>query len=171
MSKILVAYSTAAGSTAEVAEAIGQELSSANGIVDLLPAREVRDLHPYQAVVLGTGIRAGRPYRETLKFVERHHGALSRVPVAYFIVCMTMKEDTPKNREQVDAYADQLRAAAPQVRPLDVGYFGGRMDFKRLPLLLRLIVKAMKEQEGDFRDWEAIRAWAAGVRSDLVAQK
>jgi len=29
------------------------------------------------------------------------------------------------------------------------------------------MMKAMKKPEGDFRDWEAIRAWADGVRPAL----
>jgi menaquinone-dependent protoporphyrinogen IX oxidase len=34
-------------------------------------------------------------------------------------------------------------------------------------LALKLMMKAMKKPEGDFRDWEAIRAWADGVRPAL----
>jgi len=35
-------------------------------------------------------------------------------------------------------------------------------------LALRLMMKAMKRPEGDFRDWEAIRARADGVRPALL---
>ena len=34
-------------------------------------------------------------------------------------------------------------------------------------LPLKLMMKAMKKPEGDFRDWEAIHAWATGLRSAL----
>ena len=44
MTKLLIAYTTAAGSTAEVAEAIGQELAPENGTVDVRPAKEVTTL-------------------------------------------------------------------------------------------------------------------------------
>jgi menaquinone-dependent protoporphyrinogen oxidase len=163
VNKVLIAYTTAAGSTAEVAQAIGQEISGSNGTVDVFKTKEVKDLSPYRAVIVGTGIRAGQVYRDTLAFLERHQAALSRVPVACFVVCMTMKDGTEENRCQVETYVDQMREKAPQVQPLEVGLFAGKMDFKALPLPLKLIVKAMKSEEGDFRDWDAIREWAASI--------
>lgn len=168
MTKLLIAYTTAAGSTAEVAEAIGQEMAQGNGTVDVRPTKEVANLDGYSAVVVGTGIRAGKVYRDTLAFLERHQAALAGLPVAYFVVCLTMAEDTEENRREVETYVDQMRQKAPQVQPVDVGLFAGKMDLQTLPWLLRLLLKAMKrDEEGDFRDWDAIRAWAAGLRPAL----
>ncbi|MGC9347489.1 MAG: flavodoxin domain-containing protein [Anaerolineae bacterium] len=164
--RILVAYSTAAGSTAEVAEAIGDAIEGIE--VDVRRARQVKDVSPYKAVILGSGIRAGRVYREALNFLERHQAALRQMPVAYFVVCLTMMEDTEENRCEVEAYVDQMRQAAPQVEPVEVGLFGGKMDFKELSLPIRLIIKAMKTPEGDFRDWDAIRAWAKELKPKLT---
>jgi menaquinone-dependent protoporphyrinogen oxidase len=166
--KILVAYSSAAGSTAEVAEAVARAISGGNGGVDVLRTKDVKDLSPYRAVVVGTGIRAGRVYRDALTFLGRHHDALSQVHVAYFIVCMTMKDDTQESRSQVETYVDQMRARAPRVEPLGVGLFAGKMDFETLPFPLRWILKAMRQEQGDYRDWDAIKAWAAGVRPALI---
>ena len=42
------------------------------------------------------------------------------------------------------------------------------MEYIKLPLPLRLMMKAMKKEEGDFRDWDAIRAWATGLRPALL---
>jgi menaquinone-dependent protoporphyrinogen oxidase len=166
--KILVAYATAAGSTGEVAEAVGQVLRDENTAVDVRRAKDVTDVSPYRAVVVGTAVRAGRAYQEAVAFVERYQQALSQVPVAYFVVCMTMQEDTEEKRAEASAYLDQLREKAPAVEPVDKGLFGGVMDYSKLPLLLRLIVKAMKKQEGDFRNWEAIRTWAMNLRPTLL---
>ena len=165
---ILVAYATQAGSTGEVAEAVGEALREDNTPVDVRRAKEVSDVSAYRAVVLGTGIRAGRVYREAVGFLQRHQDALSKVPVAYFVVCMTMQDDTEENRRVVEAYLDPVREKVPQVRPVDVGLFGGVMNFKVLPLLLRLLVKVMKSPEGDFRDWEAVREWATSLRPALL---
>ena len=42
MSRILIAYSTMAGSTVEVAQAVGEEIAKSGAQVDVLPIREVR---------------------------------------------------------------------------------------------------------------------------------
>ena len=166
--EVLVAYATGCGSAAEVAEAIGEELRAGRE-VDVRPVAEVSDLAGYGAVVLGSGIRAGRWLPQAVAFVEKNQEALSRMPVAYFIVCLTMREDTEENRSTVAAYLDAVREKSPQVQPVDVGLFAGAMDSRKLPFLLRLVVKAMKAPQGDFRDWEAIRAWAARVSTALAS--
>lgn len=168
--KILVAYGSWAGSTARVAEIIGQVLSEDGTAVDVLPAKEVTDLSAYRAAVVGAAIRAGQLHRAALAFIKEHQGALSQIPVAYFVVCMTMREDTKENRCKVDAYLNPAREQAPDVKPVDVGLFAGALDPSKLGLLPRLIMKAMKAEAADSLDPEAIRAWANGLRSALSAQ-
>jgi menaquinone-dependent protoporphyrinogen oxidase len=166
--RILVAYATAAGSTGEVAEAIGEALRDGGAAVDVRRAKEVGDVSGYAAVVVGTGVRAGRPYQEALSFVEKNQQALGGVPVAYFLVCMTMEQDTEENRNEAETFLTPVLEAAPGIEPVAVGLFGGAMDYGKLPLPLRLVMKAMKRPEGDARDWEAIGAWASELRPKLL---
>ena len=168
--KILVAYGSWAGSTARAAEIIGEVLREDGTAVDVLPAKEVTDLSAYRAAVVGTAIRAGQMHRAALAFLKEQQGALSQMPVAYFVVCLTMREDTEENRCTVDAYLNPAREQAPQVQPVDVGLFAGALLFKKLGFLPRLILKVMKAEEGDTLDPDAIRTWASGLRSALSAQ-
>ena len=170
MSKILVTYGTAAHSTREVAEAVAQELERGNGRqVDLLPARKVSSLAGYEAVVVGSGVRAGRVYRETTTFLERYATELPKLPTAFFVVCLTMQEDTPENRREAGAYLEQMGAAVPMAQPAATELFGGLLDLSRLPWPLRIVMKLRKETPGDYRDWEAIHAWAASLPAALSA--
>jgi len=163
--KILVAYASRCGSTGEVAEAIGQVLCDAGAAVDVRLAKNVTDVSPYRAVIVGSAIRMGRWLPEAVGFVETHREPLSRVPVAYFLSCMTLEDDTEEKRRTVAIYLDPVREI---VQPVDVGLFAGAMDYDKLPFIFRLMMKTLGTPEGDFRDWEGIRAWADGLRPALL---
>jgi menaquinone-dependent protoporphyrinogen oxidase len=45
--------------------------------------------------------------------------------------------------------------------------FHGNIDRDKLNLAEKLIVKAVKGEFGDFRDWDAIRNWASDVAGAL----
>ncbi|NBD36801.1 MAG: flavodoxin, partial [Chloroflexi bacterium] len=157
-----------------VAEAVGEALRAANAEVDVLRPKEVRALDAYDAVIVGMSVHAGKLPRTIRKFVKRHHHALAQRPVAYFLVSLTMAEDTPENRKRALAYLDPLREAAPQVHPVSTGLFAGAVlaegeDFDRLFPLTKIPVKAMAEDTPDHRDWEAIRAWAMEVAPELMS--
>jgi len=128
--KLLVAYATKAGSTAEVAEALGEELRRAGAEVDVRLAKDVKDLKHYSAVIVGSGIRMGQLSSDATKFVEKNQEALKQVPVAYFVVCMTMKDDTEENHRTVEAYLDPV---CEIVEPLDKGLFAGAMNYSNYP--------------------------------------
>jgi menaquinone-dependent protoporphyrinogen oxidase len=53
---ILVTYASKNGATAEIAEKIGEALRHAGLQADVLPVSGVRDLNPYQAVILGSAV-------------------------------------------------------------------------------------------------------------------
>ena len=160
--KVLIAYASRAGSTAEVAEAIGHVLKGGGIPVDVLPAGQVANVSIYLALILGSAIRMGRWLPEATRLVERSQATLAGMPTAFFSVCLTMQKDTSENRRTVEDY---MRPVLQKVRPSSIGLFGGKMDYSRLGFLDRLIVSKMKKvPEGDYRDWTAIRTWAVKVR-------
>jgi menaquinone-dependent protoporphyrinogen oxidase len=168
-SRVLVAYASKCGSTGGVAEAIGQTLHEMGASVDVRLAGNMKDLTPYRAIVLGSAIRMGRWLPEAVDFVKRHQDALSRVRCAYFVVCLTMKDDTPENRSKVLAYLDPVQKEAPKIQPTATGLFPGAVDFANLSFVLRSVLKAKGAREGDFRDWAAIKAWSAEVGRAFLA--
>jgi menaquinone-dependent protoporphyrinogen oxidase len=166
MSKILVTYASKAGSTGEVAEAVAKVFCDAGATVDVRPVKEVSDLSGYQAVVVGSAIRMGAWLSEATSFVKTHKATLSQMPVAYFQVCEAVKKNTDEARKTAGAYLDPVRAL---LEPAAVGLFAGKMDFGKLSWLDRNIAKVTGSVEGDWRNWEAIRAWAEEIRPTLIA--
>jgi menaquinone-dependent protoporphyrinogen oxidase len=161
--RILVAYASGSGSTAEVAEFVGQALDAKDVTVDVRPAHELSDIEAYSAVVLGSSVRLGRWLPEAVRFVERHHERLAQIPVAYFTTCLTMRDDTGDNRRVVLGYLQPVLRLSPEIRPVGLGLFAGSLS----PGLQA--ISPGPGPYGDFRDWEAIRAWALEIRPALIA--
>jgi menaquinone-dependent protoporphyrinogen oxidase len=161
--KVLVAYASKYGSTGGVADAIGKELCKRGAAVDVCMLKNIGDLNPYRGVVVGSAIYRGKWLPEAVDFVERNRGVLRQVPVAYFLVCITMCEPTEENRRKVLAYLDPVLKAVPQVQPLKIGAFAGALDYSNLSWPIKVIMKLKGAPEGDFRNWDVLRAWATGL--------
>lgn len=158
--RVLIAYGTKAGSTAEIAMHMGEIAAKNRLAVDVLPVEKVTDLSPYRTVILGSAIRTGNLLPEVMTFIEKNQAALQQKAFSVFIVCMTLQEDTEENRKKVSAYLDPVRAL---VKPASEGIFAGVMDPSKLKILERLIILAMGAPSGDFRKWDQVSAWAGSV--------
>jgi menaquinone-dependent protoporphyrinogen oxidase len=188
--KLLVAYATMAGSTAEVAQAVGEVLAASGLQVEVSPIDALGDLQGYDAVVVGAPMIMGW-HRSALRFLRRNRDALKRVPLAIFVTAISLTETgessvdgvaltvdprlfkSPRTSEGLglrERYATLanycrpiLRAARP-ARPVSIGVFAGRLEYGRLKwwavVFAMVIVQAAA---GDRRNWEAIRGWAASL--------
>ena len=168
VNKILVAYATKCGSTEEVAQAIGRVLANGGAEVDVMPVQKVKDLAPYSAVVLGTCIRMSKPIREVMFFARKHRRALNERPVALFSVGLGPRNKTPEGDQ---AAAEFIRPLEEIVKPAKLGLFAGKVDHSKLGFPMRLIAKKDDTgtlAEGDWRDWDAIEAWAQELAPELV---
>jgi len=156
--KILLAYGTMAGSTAEVAQAIAEELTQAGAQVDVAPVESVEDLSGYDAVVVGTAVRKFRILGKTKRFLKKHRNALSQVPVAYYLVCLVMREELPENIEKATQFAKPMLETQ---EPVSLGLFGGCIRHEKMTDPSGRVLRFLPEQ--DHRDWDKIRAWAREI--------
>jgi len=161
--KVLIAYGTAAGSTAEVAQAIGKEMEKAGAAVDVKPVESVENINGYDAVVVGSSVRAFHILSKTRRFMRKHKRALRGIPAAYFLVCLTMGEDTPDNVKKAIGYAKPMIKIK---EPLDLGLFGGCLKHDTLKGAFAKAMSSVPEQ--DHRDWDKIRAWGREILPKLV---
>jgi menaquinone-dependent protoporphyrinogen oxidase len=163
--KVLLAYASKAGSTSDAAVIIGKALAEQGAIVDVKPAGSVKDVSGYDAFVIGTAIRAGKPVGDFTSFISKNRSILNAKPAAIFLVCMTLSKDTPETRKEVEKY---FASAKKLITPKAEGYFAGRMDYSKLTPMTKYIVKNMvKVPEGDFMNEAELKAWAKEIFSKL----
>ena len=164
--RVLVTYGTKYGATAEIAEKIGQVLRQAGLQADILPADRAGDPSAYQAVVLGSGVYIGRWRKEAVKFVQQNEDVLASKPVWLFSSGPTGKGD-PVELVQGWRFPGSLQASIDKIQPRDIAVFHGAVDLERLNFIEKWMLKNVKSPAGDFRDWQAIAAWAETIAAEL----
>lgn len=162
---VLVAYGSKTGSTAEIAARIGAVLRGEGFEVAVLDAGAVTDIGPYGAVVLGSALYALRWRKEVVALLKRHREELSEREVWLFHSGPVGDDINESDRDQqlpanVAKLAARIGAHGPQT-------FGGRMLPGGGDRLYRLVARTTGA--GDWRDWEAIEAWARLVADRLRA--
>jgi menaquinone-dependent protoporphyrinogen oxidase len=164
--KILVAYASKYGATAEIAKRIGERLEEEGLEVKVLPAEKLKEVASYGAVVLGSAVYAGQWRKEAADFLQANEQALKEMPVWLFSSGPT-GEGNPVELMKGWRFPESLQAVADRVDPRETAFFMGDIDMKRLNLPERMIVKAIKAPTGDYRDWDSIEAWAGSIADQL----
>ena len=194
MKPILVTYATMAGSTAEVAQAVAEEMERAGLEVDVLPMATVGDLAGYAGVVVGGPMIMGW-HREARRFLKAHRRALQHIPLAVFVTAISLTQPEERVVDSVPVFVDEklpkppaqpgrlsfreryaqlpryvrpILAAARPARPVSIGLFAGRLEYGRLkPWAVMFVMTIIQAPAGDRRNWAAIREWAAGLPAVL----
>jgi menaquinone-dependent protoporphyrinogen oxidase len=164
---VLVAYATRLGSTHGIAERVAARLSSHGLTATVEDVESVSDVRRFDAVVLGSAVYAGSLLDHAVDFADRHREALVGRPVWLFCsgpVGHLATSFDPAAPGEIDDLARLLAARGTRVfagaldrRTIDRGGFGFGERF-----IARRFVP-----EGDYRNWEAIDAWADEIATAL----
>lgn len=166
MSKILVAYASADGSTAEVATAVGRRLTSLGFVTDVVDIEVNPDPSRYDAIIVGSAIHNGAllpasvawvgAWKPVLESRRNWLFSLGFGPVLHGPIGGIFRRMVPP---EVAAVRDALKAE--EYRP-----FAGA--FSRPPeRRLRLLIWLMGASYGDHRDWAQINEWADSIARRL----
>ncbi len=164
--RILVTYATRHHTTIDVAAGIAGELSKSTAEVTLAPVTDVTDVSTYNAFVIGSAIRIGAWLPEALDFVRVHRQTLNQHPTAIFAVCLTLSDDTPRQRRVAESYLDPV---CDLITPRSKGLFAGSANPDHLTWLERVIMRITGYAPGEYRDWQAIQQWAQSLLPLLLA--
>lgn len=166
-SKILVTYASRYGATAEIAEKIGAVLRQAGLQADVIAVGSARDLNAYQAVILGSAVYIGKWQKEAEVFLKANEKALANRPVWLFSSGPTGEGD-PVQLVEGKRLPAALQPVADCIRPRDVAVFHGNIDLEKVNFIEKWAIKnIVKKPFGDFRHWDTITAWAAGIADSL----
>jgi menaquinone-dependent protoporphyrinogen oxidase len=160
---ILVTDASKHGATEEIAERITSTLRQLGETAEVRPIHNVENLAKYEGVVLGSAIYYGSWLKEATEFVRHHQAELSARPVWLFSVgpLGTEVKDTEEQPKELAEFR--------QIIPLrGHALFFGALDHHQLSFAERMVVKAVRAPEGDFRDWKAVEEWAATIARELA---
>ncbi len=174
---VLVAYATRHGATAGIAEHIASTIAGHGLSTQTTSVEQVKTLDEYDAVVLGGAAYMFHWLKPAVAFAKKHRKELAARPVWLF-------SSGPLGTDTVDAEGnDVLEASRPKefemltalLRPRGERVFFGAYDPQARPIGLgERITRHMPATRnafpaGDFRDWDAIGAWAEQIAADLTA--
>ncbi len=189
---VLIAYTTNCGSTAEVAQAIGNTLTGAGVGVKVQRFEEVTQVEGYAAAIIGAPMILGW-HRAAIRFVKRQQPALSQIPVALFFTALSLTQTAaalpdpvvvdpelakpPARAERLSFkeryttpanYMRPVFRAAPALKPVSIAFFGGKLELYKLkPWQLLFVSLIIQATPGDRRNWPAIERWTASLPTQL----
>jgi menaquinone-dependent protoporphyrinogen oxidase len=171
---ILVAYASKYGATQGIAECIAQKLVASGLEAHACPIKAAGDLAGYEAFVIGGAAYMGSWLKDASEFVRRNETILATRPTWLF-------SSGPLGTATTDAQGRDIFAASepkefPElkeaVKPRGVRVFFGALDPSKLGFSERAIRRLPAGRallpEGDFRDWNAIEAWAESIAHELA---
>lgn len=154
--RVRVAYATRNGSTAEIAQAIGKELTIEGHTVDVAEIKTISTLADYNAVVIGGPLYMGSLDGSVGKFIAKHQEHLLKLPVAAFAAGLAPKNPDPN---AITMAMDALKKSMGPITPVASVLFAGKLDPAKVNFVMRKFLEMAKIPAGDFRDWDAIAAW------------
>lgn len=158
--RVLVAYGTKRGSTAGIADIIGETLREDGIEADVLPAGRAGEVATYDAVVLGGALYAMRWHRDARRFARHHAKEIGQHPVWLF-------SSGPIDHSAEERDIPPVKSTAAAMKQLHArGHvtFGGRLDAGARGFIAS---RMAKNTNGDFRNPERIKAWAHGIATEL----
>ena len=165
--KVLVTTASRHGSTAQIAEAIGDVLGSRGFEVTVAPPADVAALSEFEAVVLGSAVYMGHWLAPATGLAHRIGAELAGKPVWLF-TSGPVGSRSSKFAQQMDVDPVELQAVQEATGAREHKRFSGKLDRHNLQGLQRVGLSLFRGLQGDFRDWKAVRDWAASIADQLA---
>lgn len=173
MTKILIAYASAKGSTRGVAGRIAERCGAAGFDVKMFPAVESPGHEWFDAVILGSAIHDMDWLPSAAVVVDRRRVEVKTQPVWAFSVATWGETSTllsTRLTRRIRKSATEPRTVTKLRKSADMRdhrRFAGALTRGDWPLVGRIVFKIMGGRYSDARDWADIDAWADKITEQL----
>ena len=196
-----MAYDTTSGTTAEIAEILCEEFLKRGLKAEANHVDEVDGLSSYDAVIVGSPIRTAQCTSKIKRFLKRNADVLAGLPTACYFSCLSVItlagkpllnipiyadpsfDMRPRQRKEMNffeylhtsyCYVTQFSKLTPNVEPVSIAFFKGRLDFSRINLMQRMLMTVALRlsdeiQKGEFLSPRAARTWAEELHARFTS--
>ena len=179
MSHVLVLYHSYDEQTARIAERIAERIGRAGHRVALerFDGKAVRDLQPFDGVVVGAAVRYGHHDRSLEAALEKRSAQLSNRHGAFFSVCLSA--GGPGGKPAIaQGYIDAFRQHTGW-KPDEATSIAGALRYSRYGFFVKLMMKLIVAHAGgetdssrdyEYTDWAVVDRFAEAFAERLQAQ-
>ena len=134
------------------------------------------DLSRFQAVLVGSPIRAQGYLRPVVRFVQAHRTELARLPALFFSVGLAVLSKIGDGRAQTMRIVEKL-VAETGWHPRRIELVAGALPYTRYNVLVRFVMRRISKKEGgdtetlrdyEYTDWGAVDRFAANLVEEVV---
>ncbi len=178
MIKVAILYGTTEGQTAKIAQHMAARLRAAGHQADVLHVADLHDdlsLGDYGGALIGASIHEGHHQRYVVRWVKQHREALTRMPTAWFTVCLAINSVHDKDRAEAAAYPQRMTEQTG-LSPTRSAVFAGALKYTEYSWLKRLVMKQIVKAEGgstdttqdhEYTDWAKVDAFTDAFVADI----
>src|SRR5215218_4374642 len=165
LTRVLIAFGSKHGSTAEIAEAVARELRRRGLSTDCRAASDVNDLSGYDAIVLGSAVYMKRWQHDARRLLHKHRDELAVRGLWIF-------SSGPFGEHPDLGWAESPKVVnqAERLGVREHVVFGGRLPTQPNGLIEKAMVRDTPPEFADLRDWDEIRRWARAIAGHVLAE-
>lgn len=170
LKKIFVIYSTLSGCTTTIAKRIGVDLIAYGARPFVVSVEEMPHIaSDADAVIFGSGMRMGKFHKDAREWLMANVDTFSQLPTAFFSV--GLRPASPQANGMVQAERD-LDAAVTSLggtlHPVSSVVLPGWKRSEGFNTMEKLALRVYPLEDGDYRDWDKVDAWAREVAPVLL---
>ncbi|MCM2369707.1 flavodoxin domain-containing protein [Aporhodopirellula aestuarii] len=170
--RAVVIYATCEGQTERIAKRIALTLNEHGVAADTFDVTKTSvtelAIESYEAVVLGSPLHYGEHDRRVVWCIQENHHYLSKIPNAFFTVCLRILDERPDEQKTVDEAVSKLFSRI-NYTPSRRATFAGALRYSEYGWLKKHMMRWIAKKYGcdtrlnddhEFTDWKAVEDFA-----------